>query len=120
MIIEPYADHQGHRKNLAGQHRGNLYCTDCRVLVAEREVTEAELSASAPVAAVVTGDNVARVADRLLLRAYRTRAVTGMHMTAPTGRYLGTVKGFNALTGSTCKTWSDVGVRASELLGESR
>lgn len=75
-------------------------------------------SASVPVAAVVTGAGMRKVADRMLIRAYRTRAVTGIHMTAPTGRYAGTVKGFNALTGSTCRNWAEVAEVTGAMLGE--
>ena len=114
MIIEPYADHQGHAKNLAGQHKGNLYCTDCQVRVAEREVTEAELSASVPVVAVVSAEaNTIKVRNRLLLRAYRTKAKTGMDISRV---FRATIKGFNAEYGQTCKTWADVLIRADEML----
>lgn len=73
-------------------------------------------AASVPVASVVTGDGVRMVADLMLVRAYRTRAVTGMHLTAPQGRYKGTVKGFNELTGSRCRNWAEVAVAAFEIL----
>lgn len=78
--------------------------------------SEEVASASVPVAAVVTGEDVLKVADAWLIRAYRMRAVSGMHLTAPAGRYKGTVKGFNELTDRSCRNWAEVGIAALEIM----
>lgn len=115
MIIEPYADHQGHRKNMSGLHKGNLFCTECAVRVAEREVSEAELSASVPVVAVVAGPSTLRVAERMRVRAYLTRATSPGGMQLSRG-FTATIKGFNADYDARCKTWAQVAQCAFWLL----
>jgi hypothetical protein len=116
MIIEPYADHRGHRKNLSGQHRGNLFCIECAVRVAEPQVTEAELSASAPVVAVVAGPPaMLDLRERMILRAFMTRATSpgGMQLSRA---FTATIKGFNETYGAKCRTWSQVAQCAFWLL----
>jgi hypothetical protein len=71
---------------------------------------------STGVEAVVTGDGVRKVADRMRLRAYRTRATTGMNLTRV---FRATIKGFNADYGTTCKTWADVARESERLLKET-
>lgn len=114
MIIEPYANHVGHRKNLAGHHKGGLFCIECEVRVAEPGFDEDQASASVPVASVVVGpEDTLKVRNRLMLRAYRTKAKTGMDLSRV---FKTTIKGFNAEYGTSCKTWACVLVKADELL----
>lgn len=83
-------------------------------------MSEQDQPVTQEVSSVVTGDAVRHVADRALLRAYRMRAASNgtMHLTRPQGRYKGTIKGWNELSGDTCKTWADVLVSVRRMLGE--
>jgi hypothetical protein len=119
MIIEPYADHLGHRKNLSGQHKGNLFCVECSVRVAEPTVANVEhgseeaAAASVPVAAVVTGEGVTAVAAMATLQAFRTWGKTGMLLAR---NFRPTVRAWNELTGQSCRTRAQVGDAAHELI----
>jgi hypothetical protein len=76
--------------------------------------TEDQLAASVPVTAIVVGpENTIKVRSRLILRAYSTRAKTGMDTSRA---FKATVKGFNAEYGTSCKTWAEVAVKAEAML----
>lgn len=74
-----------------------------------------EINESTKVAHVVTGDGVRKVAERIRLRAYLTRAKTGMNLTRA---FIPTVRSFNADYGTSCKTWADVLTEAERMLKE--
>ena len=81
-----------------------------QILISElalaEKTDEEQASASVPVVAVVTGEvNTLAVRDRLILRAYHTRAKTGMNLSRV---FSPTVKGFNQAYGQSCKSWADV------------
>lgn len=111
----PYADHQGfwHAINLAGQHRGNRFCVTCQVPVGMPDFDEAQASASVPVVAVVTFPDTLAVRDRLIMRAYLTKATTGMNLTRA---FVPTVRGFNEAYGARCRNWAQVAQVAHYLL----
>lgn len=75
-------------------------------------------SASVPVESVVTGDGVRQVAARARLIAYRTAAQSGGKMQL-TRVFRATIKGFNADYGQSCRTWSDVLVKVTEMIKEA-
>lgn len=73
-----------------------------------------QVSASAPVAAVVVGPvNTLAVRERMILRAYLTKATTGMNLTRV---FAPTVKGFNETYGARCRSWDQVAQVAHYLM----
>lgn len=70
-------------------------------------------AAAVPVAAVVTGEGVRKVADMARLMAYRTWGNTGMLLAR---NFRPTVKGWNELTGQRCRTRAEVGAAAEALI----
>lgn len=77
------------------------------------EFDEAQASASVPVTAVVTYPYTLAVRDRMILRAYMTKATTGMDLT---GAFRATIKGFNDTYRARCKSWAQVAQCAYWLL----
>lgn len=77
---------------------------------------EEQASTGVKVHAVVVGE-AATLAfrERMILRAYHTRAKTGMQLT---GNFTATVKGFNQAYGQTCRTWADVLAVTTDMLKE--
>lgn len=116
----PFADHRGpgHVVNLAGQHRGNRYCTTCQVPVGMPEFDEDQVSASVEVSAVVVGPvNTIKVRQRLMLRAFLTTATSPSRPRMQLTRaFTATVKGFNESYGAKCKSWDQVAQCAHYLL----
>lgn len=74
---------------------------------------EAQVSASVPVASVVTGDGIAWLRNRMILRAYRTKAEHGLN---PTRAANLTIRSFNAAYGARCRSWGQVAQVAHYLL----
>lgn len=72
-----------------------------------------QASASVPVAAVVTGEGMTWLRDRMILRAFRTKGATGLN---PTGHVNLTIKGFNEAYGARCKSWAQIVQVAHYLL----
>lgn len=72
-----------------------------------------QVSASVPVAAVVTGDGIAYLRNRIILRAYRTKAEHGLN---PTRTANLTIRSFNAAYGARCRNWGQVAQVAHYLL----
>jgi len=66
----------------------------------------------------LTGEQIHALADRMLVQAYLVRAKSRgrMHLTRPSGRYAGTIKGFRALTGRSVTTWPAVERACIEIL----
>lgn len=83
-----------------------------------RSSDEEQRSASVPVAAVVTGDGVRKVADMTRLMAYRTWGNTGMKLTRA---FSPTVKGWNAEHPEMpCRTRAEVGAAAEAMIVKAR
>lgn len=74
---------------------------------------EAKVSASVPVVAVVTYPYTLAVRDRMIVRAYLTKATTGMNLTRA---FVPTVKGFNEAYEARCRNWAQVAQCADYLL----
>lgn len=77
---------------------------------------EEQASVSVPIVGMIVGE-AATLAfrKRMILRAYHTRAKTGMQLT---GNFTATVKGFNQLYSQTCRTWADVLAVTTDMLKE--
>lgn len=115
----PYADHRGpgHVVNLAGQHRGNRYCTTCQVPVASPEFNADQACASVPVTAVVVRPSTLKVRDRMILRAYLVTATSTFRPRMQLTRaFTATIKGFNVDYQAKCKTWEQVAQVAHYLM----
>lgn len=71
---------------------------------------------SIAVAAVLTEkDQIKAFAARMILRAYRTRAKTGMNLTR---NFTPTIRGFNTEYGRACRSWADVLTEADAIARE--
>lgn len=57
------------------------------------------------VESIVTGQGILAVREAVILRAYETRAKTGMNLTRA---FTATISGFNDTYGQKCRTWADV------------
>lgn len=75
-------------------------------------------AAAVPVAAVVTGEGVRKVADMARLMAYRTWGNTGMKLAR---NFAPTVKGWNAEhPDALCRTRAEVGAAAEVKIAAAR
>lgn len=76
--------------------------------------TAERAQAEAGVAVVVAGRAATlAVRERMILRAYMTKATTGMDLT---GAFRATIKGFNDTYRARCKSWAQVAQCAYWLL----
>lgn len=79
-------------------------------------IEEEQACASVPIVGMIVGETATRAfADRMRLRAYHTRAKTGMNLTR---NFTPTITMFNADYGQTCRTWADVLVVTTDMLKE--
>lgn len=78
---------------------------------------EEQVSASVPVIGVVTGPDAVALHDFAVLLGYRTWGNTGMLLAR---NFHPTVKGWNALTGQSCRTRAEVGKAAEAELARVR
>lgn len=62
--------------------------------------------------AVVTGDGIRDVREAMILRAYETRAKTGMNLTRA---FAATISGFNDTYGHKCRTWDQVAETINDM-----